>query len=175
MTPAALLLRLDAIDARRRVLLDEVATVDAGVLATRPPSGGWSVLEILEHLVLVEVYVLGDLADAGRRPAGRRTLKSRVLYRVVFFVLRFGIPVRAPSRKMVPTGTPTLDDVRRRWDESHASLRAFVAGLDDQGMERAVFRHPVSGPLTPAEAVRLMDVHLDRHVGQIHRTLAAVG
>ncbi len=30
-----------------------------------------------------------------------------------------------------------------------------------------LFRHPIAGPLTTAHALRMLEVHLDRHIRQI--------
>ncbi|NNK61829.1 MAG: hypothetical protein HKO98_01365, partial [Gemmatimonadetes bacterium] len=38
----------------------------------------------------------------------------------------------------------------------------------------AVFVHPVSGPLTTRQAIRMLRVHLTRHERQIRRILRAV-
>lgn len=162
--------RLEAVDARRRALLDEVESLDASRRTRRPPDGGWSIIEVVEHLVLAELDVLGDL-DAPR-PHRRRTLRHRFGYLVVLGVLGFGIPVKVPSQGMVPRGGRTLDELRAMWDDTHRRLRDYVDSLDADGLRRATFRHPVSGPLTVGQAVRMLDVHLRRHEKQVRRLAA---
>ena len=54
-------------------------------------------------------------------------------------------------------------------DENQAWMRAYVAGLGPEGFRRAVFEHPVAGPLTVEQAVRMDQVHLETHVRQIRR------
>lgn len=168
-----LLSHLDGIDARRRALLDLAASLDARDLTRRPGGDAWSVLEVVEHLVLAERAVLGDLEDPGVRREAPRSLRGRVLHRVVLSILRFGIPVRVPAPSMVPVGGRSLEELRAEWDQSFARMRRYVSELDPAAAGRAVFHHPVSGPLTTAQALELMDAHLLTHERQVRRILAA--
>src|SRR3954447_24270632 len=49
---------IQAFDDQRRALLDELAALPAESLAVKPGPDRWSILEIVEHLVLSERYVL---------------------------------------------------------------------------------------------------------------------
>ena len=162
--------RLDRIEAKRSALLERLAGTKSTRLSTPARPGGWSILEIVEHLVRAEDAVLGELDDAGAvadRPAHRRTLRQRLLHLVVLLVLRFRIPVSAPSRAMLPRGGASLESLRRRWEANHRQLREVVDRLGASGAGRAIFHHPVSGPITTRQALRLLEIHLDRHLGQI--------
>jgi hypothetical protein len=161
--------RLQRIERKRTALLDAVAPLSASQLDARPLPGKWCIRETVEHLVLVERAVVGDFAALDALPARPRRFKHRVRGLVVMFVLRFRIPVRVPSPLMAPAGAHTFAELRAMWDEHHRRLRAYVGGLDRAGAARAVFRHPIAGPLTVTQGIRMLDVHLDAHVRQIHR------
>jgi hypothetical protein len=113
--------------------------------------------------------VVGDFSRLDELEEQPRGLKNRALYLVVMCILRFGIPVKAPSTAMLPTGERSVAELREMWDENHRRLRSFVGGLDRAGARRAIFRHPVTGPLSVSQGIRMLDVHLDRHIRQIHR------
>jgi len=161
--------RLRALDERRCALLDDVEALSAERLTARPRPGKWSILEIVEHLVLAERDVLRNLPEPSQLVGRKRGLKARVSYPMVVFVLKHGIPVEVPSPRMVPTGSASLAGLRRAWDESQQWLRSYVDGLGPDGFGRAVFEHPVTGPLTVAQAVRLGQVHVETHARQISR------
>lgn len=161
--------RLRALDERRCALLDEVEALDAARLIAKPQAGKWSVLEIVEHLVLAEREVLQNLPEPSQLVERQRGLGARVTYPVVMFVLKCGIPVKVPSDGMIPKGDASLGDLRRQWNESQQWLRAYVDGLDRAGFGRAVFKHPVAGPLTVAEAVHMGQLHVETHARQIRR------
>lgn len=165
---------LDRLDSTRNALLAQVELLSAEQLRARPAAGGWSVLEVVEHLVIAEREVLEGLPDPDTLVARPRGLKARVLFGMVVLVIGLGIPVKVPSRRMIPKGDRDLEELRRMWDENSAWLRSYVAGLDAAGLERAVFRHPVSGPITTPQAVKLDQAHIERHRGQINRILREV-
>lgn len=167
--------RLRRVDERRRALLDRAAGLEPELLVRRPAPDAWSVLEVVEHLVRVEGDVVDRVGRAGTLEARGRTLRNRAAFLLVMGVLRFGIPVRTPSRAMDPTGERSLEELRADWDRNHEALRAFAGSLDGASARRAIFRHPVAGPMTPGQTFRMLDVHLRRHLGQVDRILGAVG
>ena len=157
------------LDDRRKALLDELASVRPEDLAVRPAAGKWSILEIVEHLVVAEGVVFLDFPPVADLKARRRRWKHRFAYLVVFFVLRFGVRVQTPSPKMNPEGGRSLAELRRRWDENLARLRSYAAELDRGALRRALFRHPAVGPITLAQALTLDLLHLEVHSRQIRR------
>lgn len=46
--------------------------------------------------------------------------------------------------------------------------------IDERGERQAVFAHPISGPLTPHQAILMLDVHLRRHARQVRRLIASL-
>jgi hypothetical protein len=88
-------------------------------------------------------------------------------YLLVLFILKSGIPVRVPSRAMAPRGDRSLAELRLLWDENQSWLRSCIERLGPKGIRRAVLEHPVAGPLTVEQAIRMDQVHVDGHVRQI--------
>jgi hypothetical protein len=162
--------RLDAFDATRRALMRGLEALEPAALAAQPLPGKWSILEIVEHLVLAERAVFKGMPDPSRLVAGQRGPGNQARYLLVMFVLKAGIPVRAPSRAMLPQGGRSLAELRRLWDENQVWLRSVIEALGPEGVRSAVFEHPIAGPLSVEQAVRMVQVHIDGHVKQI-RTL----
>ena len=161
--------RLQAFDDTRRLLLDEMEALDPAMLTAKPIPGKWSMIEIIEHLVLAERAVFKGLPDPSRLVATRRGLGNRVRYLLVLFILTSGIPVRTPSPAMVPRSGRGLAELRRVWDESQRWLRSCIAHLGPEAGQKAVFEHPIAGPVTVSQAVRMGQIHVDGHVSQIRR------
>lgn len=161
--------RLQSFNDKRGALLDEMGALDAAKLAAKPLAGKWSILEIIEHLILAERAVLHGLPEPSLLSERERRLKHRFSYVIVMFVLKYGIPVQVPSPAMVPQGDRSLDELRRLWDENQEWLRAYISRLDRKGFRRAVFEHPIAGPLSVEQAVHMDQVHLNTHVRQIRR------
>lgn len=159
--------RIRSIERKRSGLLDAADAMDPELLTGRPRPGKWSVLEIIEHLVLAEEDVFVGFDDLTPPAAESRRLKHRVWYVIVMFVLRYDIPVAAPSDAMLPSGQRSLAELRPRWEDNHRRLRQHVDGLAPAAARRPVCRHPIAGPMTIGQALRMLDVHLDRHIRQI--------
>jgi hypothetical protein len=162
---------LQAFDQRRCTLLDQVEALSAERLVARPIPGTWSILEIVEHLVLAEREVLQNLAEPSELVARRRGLKAHLAYPMVMVVLKCGIPVKAPSPRMLPKGNTSLADLRRQWDESQRWFRSYVNALDREGFGRAVFAHPVAGPMNVGQTLHMGQLHVATHSRQIRRLI----
>jgi hypothetical protein len=161
--------RLQAFNEKRRALLEEMGALDSATLVAKPLAGKWSILEIIEHLVVAERAVLQGLPEPSRLREHERRLTHRFRYVIVMFVLKSGIPVQVPSPAMVPHGDRSLGELHRLWDEKQDWLRAYIDRLDHRGFRRAVFEHPVAGPLSVEQALHMGQVHLATHVRQIRR------
>lgn len=163
---------LQSMDQSRRALLDELARLSPEALVAKPLPGKWSILEIVEHLVLAEREVLQNLPKPSEMVELRRSLKAHFTYPMVMMVLRCRIPVKAPSAGMLPKGTRSLSALRQQWDESQHWLQSYVGGLGRDGLGRAVFQHPIAGPMNVTQAVRMGQVHVATHTRQIRRLLS---
>lgn len=162
---------LQRIDTLRTALLDQIGAASEERRTRRASPDAWSALDVLEHLVLVERVVLGPSAEWRTRTSAARSLRDRLRFHMVRLVLRQRIKVTIPSEQMRPTGRVSLAQLRTAWTAQHAALREFVQSLDAAGARRAIFRHPIAGPLTVAQALTLLEVHLSGHTAQVHRLL----
>ena len=64
--------------------------------------------------------VVGDVSRLGALQSQPRGIGNHVRFIIVLLVLRFKIPVKAPSRAMLPTGERPLSELIARWDHAPA-------------------------------------------------------
>lgn len=166
--------RLRSVQTKRADLMRWIATIAPDRVSTRPRPEKWSIQEIVEHLVLAESDVFGDLDSLAERRSRSRTLKNRLLYLVVMFILRFDIPVKVPSSGMVPSGTRSVAELTTAWESNHRLLGEWIGSADSGLLRAPLFVHPIAGPMTTTQALRMLEVHLDRHIRQI-RAIAGEG
>jgi uncharacterized damage-inducible protein DinB len=159
--------RMASIERKRAQLLDAVAGLPLAVATAHPRPGKWSIHEIVEHLVVCEPAIFGDLAALRQVPPRRRALKHQIRYWIVMGILRFDIPVQVPSRALLPTGARSVDQLRDAWEANHRLLRAWLMDPAPEQVDRPLFRHPIAGPMTMVESLRMLEVHLDRHTRQV--------
>ena len=159
--------RLHAFNTTRNALLDEMERVATGALLATPIAGAWSILDIIEHLVLAERAVFRELPDPRRLVDATRGVADYVRYLLVLFVLTSRVRVRVPSPAMVPRGNRGLAELRRRRDENQAWVRSCIDRHGAEVGRRMVCEHPIAGPLSLEQALVMGQIRLDGHIRQI--------
>ena len=168
----ALQSRFDAIEDRRKAFLAHLASMDDGKLHYRPKPTAWSLLQVAQHLVLLEQLVLKTtLRDP--KPGVRRHWWHRIGAWMVGFVFRFGFRVPAPTRMVVPLNEKPLGESAAQWSELRAKLMAFLETCTPERAKAFGFRHPVSGPQDVYGTLDFIASHHDHHLRQVGRIEAA--
>lgn len=167
--PNTLNLRLRAWSEGRRRLLDEIDALAPERLVAKPRPGKWSIIEIMEHMVLADRECLQGMPDPNQLVTRSRHIKDRVSYPLVMFVLACHIPAKAASPRFLPRGQSSLAELRRDSESVERWFQAYVEGLDPRDLEKAVFAHPVTGPLTVSQFLRMAELHQATHTRQIRR------
>jgi hypothetical protein len=161
-------------DQNRRALLDDLQDLSTEQHTQRPDPDNWSILQIVQHMVLSEREVMQYLPKPEQLVDRKRGLRARLFYPFVFLILRWGIRVPVPSKGMVPDGNTTLSDLRQQWDEHMVWLRDYLNTLRPEDLNRAVFSHPIAGPLTPPQAAKMARLHFDAHFQQVKKVKASI-
>lgn len=168
----ALQSRFDAMESRRQALLVHLGTLNTSALRYRPRPSAWSLLQVAQHLVLLDQLVLKTvLRDP--RPGIRRRWWHRIGAWMVAFVFRHGFRVPAPTKMVVPLGEKPLDESAAQWSELRAKLAVFLETASPERAKAFGFRHPVSGPQDVYGALDFIAVHHDHHLRQVARIEAA--
>lgn len=136
---------------------------------------GWTVAEIVEHLVLVEdgmtricAKLLGEGAAAGASGDGAARISADFLERTI---AARGVKVDAPER-VRPTGTKPVADSLAALDSNRARLNQLREQFENVDSSEFTFPHPAFGALTAHEWLALLGGHEARHIAQIERILA---
>ena len=161
--------QLEVYDQNRNALLDDLERLNADQLRRKPGPDNWSLLEIVQHMVLSEREVLQDLPESKELTDRKRGLRARLSYAVVLAVLRWNIPAPVPSDGMVPDGNTPLSELRHQWEKNLSWLRDYLDTLRPEDLQRAVFRHPIAGPMTVAQTIDMAKLHFDVHSRQISK------
>jgi DNA-binding GntR family transcriptional regulator len=120
VTVTAMLAQLGA---EQRRLRDLLAGQDEALLAERPPSGKWSVLENVRHLLFAEQAHLGRFGQE-------------------WSSLGFTPQTMLHAKKLHTDGTaPTVAAVMAAWEAVHATTRAALAEQDTDEVRHRVVRH----------------------------------
>jgi hypothetical protein len=165
---ADLKIRYDALEAKRQSIFTLLYALSADQTTFRVGPGRWSILMVLEHVVIAEEMVLADI-QAGRAGPTGTAPKSPEAFHMVIKVLEKDIPVEVPLPELEPTGAVSLDDLIGRWEAARTGLRQALEQIPPEIQTAPICRHPVAGPLDARETIELLAVHLDHHLRQIRR------
>jgi uncharacterized damage-inducible protein DinB len=152
-------------------VMRNVADVPAETLFRRPVPEGWSMAEVIDHLVRVEVAVVRMMREhlAG---GGRVTLVGRVRSLMVLAVMY--LPTRVPVPRTASSVRPQLKaeclaELGVAWSTADRELEQFLDSLSDADLRKGLFKHPVGGWATAAGALAFVRAHLYHHTFQLAR------
>ena len=146
-------------------LNDEVSGLSPGQLSFRPAPGAWTILEVIDHLVVVGPIYWQDLQAALKTPGGRTSPSTDA------DILWYGID-RTNREKAIPSEVPKgLRDLQGGLDahrKLHAQLLQYVRTTKDDLRGHIVERQGCDA----YQWALLISTHEQRHILQIREIKA---
>lgn len=144
----------------------------------RSPSEAWSVLEIMQHLMLAErqslTYIQEKMEDGfAFDQAGMGShFRSFLLNITLSLPFKFSAPYS--MGKDAFHNNATFWEVVKEWRESRGQLKNFLNGLPPEAFKQTLYKHPKAGLLTISGMLSFYEKHFDRHLKQIRKTLKTI-
>ena len=154
---------------KREDLSQRLSARSSAVLCFNAGPDKWSIVDVIEHLIIAEQNLLEQLAanvPVSTLDPGTRTPEK---HQTVIKVMERDIPVDVPDESLEPHGGLTLDELCSQWDDIREKLQGLLAEIKPEN--DLVYRHPYGGPLDIAETLHFFDAHFDNHMRQIDRIL----
>lgn len=172
-----LLKAFDAMEAERHALVKRLDALPADKLIQKPTPESWSVVEVMAHLVKAETgtlnYLRKKLEVGGHRKADAWSgLRKVMLSIAISLPFKYKVPKVAQLDKDMDF---SYAEVILQWDHVRAALRKEYATIDPKLIGHDLFKHPFAGKLNLEQSTSFMHGHMSRHIGQIDRTLSAIG
>ena len=163
--------KFESLIKKREDLLQQLRLLSNAMLSFKAAQDKWSIVEVIEHLVMVEEDFFNQLST--NVPASTLDPESKTpeKYQTVIKVMKRDIPVDVPDESVKPHGRLTLDELLNHWDEVRNKLQGLLAEITSKNKDDPVYRHPYGGPLDIAETLNFIDVHFDNHLRHIDRIL----
>jgi hypothetical protein len=157
--------------------------LDQDRLFRRPPKGGWSVGEVLEHLCISSEAYGPLILDALRRarPDAAAPLREwRATYFGRFLVRSLAAPRKLPSPKKIRPGPSPRGGIVEHFLAQQLGLASRIDDAAGYDWNALTLRSPLVPKLMrPLATMNLGDtfsvevVHVERHTKQMERVLAA--
>jgi hypothetical protein len=163
------------------------ATVDAippERLAESPEESQWSVIQVLQHLVMLEGQLTRLFAKLVRDglAQGLRADPDTASVLATFDTARFldrRRRITAPENLRPATAdggaAPEIAEVMRALDEARARLKAAILEGDGLALGELSYAHPSLGTLDMYQWIAFVGAHMARHTAQIREIGAALG
>jgi len=161
----------EKLEMQKKTLLSEVALWSPAQVHFRPKPSAWSALDVLDHLVKVEVAVID--AVRSQLPDGNpMTLRDRVGALFILLVMLSPMRVKVPAAALTVLPEVMTDDasgIATHWEQVRGEMGILLQSLQLNQLDRALFRHPVSGWMTMRQAIAFLSAHLRHHEYQLDR------
>jgi hypothetical protein len=155
---------LVSLDAGRGELLAAIEGMTDEQAAVKPEGGGWSVLDCLEHVAIVETLSLRRLTTQSvELPQEASREREPVLYARI--ATRNG-KVEAPELVQPKGRYTTISDAVGAFLDARARTLKWLENCDFDLRRRSV-EHPALGAVSAFEFVIIMAAHTARHARQI--------
>ncbi|MFN0214807.1 MAG: DinB family protein [Saprospiraceae bacterium] len=156
-------------------LLNELKPFDNERLNRKPANGGWSAIQTLHHLMLVEENSMAYLRKklSFNTPIEKAGIgawwRSLLLKAVLRIPVKFKAPISAGNERIPEQDT--LEEVQLRWNKIRNEWQVFFEELPDELLEKAVYRHPRAGRLSWLQMLNFFNAHFKRHREQVRRAI----
>ncbi len=153
----------------RRELMLRLNGLTPAQLRFQPAPTRWSLLQVVDHLVLVERAMTKDARERLLQPARTVTPREYIMTFVVLCVMKSSIRIKTPAgaSNVTPRQNTSLNSVANEWSRTRDDLEHLLEELSPERQASAIFRHPVSGGMTPYRGLKFIRAHISHHGAQI--------
>lgn len=168
--------QFEQMEAVRESIFEMLKFYSPEQLAFKPAPDKWSVIQVLQHLLISEQGTYRYLTrknQAESLPAAGWGAGGRSL--LLNLVLKSPLRFKAPENLPQPEGDLPFDVLMREWQVVREALRGFAQTFPPERLKSAIFRHPFAGYFNLSQTFKFIDKHVRHHRRQIRRILDAPG
>lgn len=171
----------DRLLAANRAVIDRIRKTVSGVphdaLTRRPDDGGWSMGEVLEHLIISADSYLERLRGIVRENKDRAASPNASWKPTLgggLLVWSMRSPRKTPAPKMYKPGPSPRPRVLEEFLQRQEEAGRLIAEAGSMDWRRVRMRSPVLPiiHMNVGDALTVLVVHAERHAGQIERVKA---
>ncbi len=157
------------LEQKKNILFQDLEKLENEQLGFHLVADSWSVLQVVEHIFLVEKSTVHTISKNPIERKMQKNLRELIGSAIGWLVFRFGLKVKTPSKDFEPQGNIPLSDLQQQWEETRTTLTGILETITEEKRDFTIFRHPISGPLDASETLLLLTQHYDHHLRQIKR------
>ncbi len=161
------------LETQREKIIESVRNLTEEQLNSPLAPGKWSASQILSHLIAAERLSLQYLQKKiqGINEAVDSGLWEEVKINLLKISQRLpGLKFKAPQRVLENTASyRDMATIQREWDNLRSELKSLLETIQDQHINRTVYRHPLAGYLNIKHCLIFFREHAIHHTPQIKK------
>ena len=171
--------QIDRVNASRDSFLSELGDVSQNQALFRPSQDEWAIMDIIEHIVLAEQVGLNGMIRAIEALQSGRPLWTGNSPNEGLSIEEVVENTWQPKEIVPDVARPRWGGSLTFWTHSLKAnamiLEELVSLSKDLDLTKAIYPHPISGPLDVRQRIDFLAFHLDRHQAQISYVKSHVG
>ncbi len=163
------------LEREKQAMLSELTAWPMERISLRPGPTEWSALDVLDHLIKVEIAFLRSVRE--HLPNGHPiTTRGRLQTILVISLMKSPLRVKVPAalKMVLPDREADPSGMAARWSLVRSDIGSLLQSLQPEQLRCGLFRHPVGGWMAIPNALAFLSAHLSHHRYQIRRIEAAV-
>ena len=174
---ANLLNRWENLENQKRKFEEAISLSSDLQLNFKPASGGWSMLQVLQHVVAIEKissdYLVHKSLSKSRKAGGVKSYIRSVFLRMM---LKSPFKFKAPAVKGIhPVQDREKQELLNQWNRIRIELHSFLEEFPEEKNKEVIFRHPLVGWLTMEQTLVFLADHITHHQNQLSRIRKSPG
>lgn len=167
--------QLQLIDQKLSHLFVDLQQYSLEKLKNKPTPESWSVLDVLQHLILVEnasvKYVQKKLSFNPKLSNVNVGTVWRMFILKSYNWLPFKLKAPSYVNEQNFSKTAELNELIAKWQAQRHQLRDYLQTLPADVYNKEIYKHPIAGRLSLNGMLQFFDGHFDRHYKQIQKLL----
>jgi len=146
----------------REEILQSVGGLSDEKLNERLEDGSWTIMQMLEHLYLMENSIVHTISDQLAN-GENKTVDDKPIH----LTTNRSKKVDAPSFVIPSINFITLEEIQSKLAESRDTLINVIESADPSLFEQRAYPHPSFGDLSLKQWIPFIGLHEKRHLAQI--------
>lgn len=165
-----------ALEEARKQLFTKLQSFTHEQLNQKPGENQWSILQVVEHLLLVETGSLQYMQKKYKYGKNIPRAGWGTKIRYTLFRFAFDLPFKWKAPKVASTlpEQSELKDVQTRWEQTRQQMNAFIEAMPERDYHLSIFKHPFAGRLNLYQTFGFYTTHFEHHLKQIERIKATL-
>jgi uncharacterized damage-inducible protein DinB len=165
----------EKLEEERKSLFLYLNQYDDQAINQQPGAGRWSAQQVINHLILSEKYSVGYCK---KKLSYNPTLKKAGIaaaFKGKLVTTYFKLPLKIKAPKGIDTPAlpqhEPLESIVEKWGSQRKAMKEFLDTVDDQYLDKEVYKHPFAGRLTLKGMMKFFVAHFRHHKKQIINAL----